>query len=403
MEKDGIIRKSESPWSSPVVLVKKKNGKLRFCVDYRKLNSITKKDTYPLPRIDEMLDNLGKAKWFTSLDLTSGYWQVQVKEEDKEKTAFITKYGLYEFNVMPFGLCNAPSTFQRLMDVVLSSVLWKYAMVYIDDVNIYSESFEQHLEHLNEVFKLIKKANLQINPEKCHFCTNEMQFLGHIVGIDGIKPNPQKVEKLEKLPSPKNITQLRAFIGLASYYRRFIEGFAKKAAPLHELLKKNVEFIWTDKHEEIFNWLKQRLITPPILQYPDYNISFILFTDASYQGIGAVLAQIKDKKEYVIAYASRTLSPAEKNYSTVELECLAVVWAVKYFRHYIHGTRFTLVTDHKALQWLLNSTTINDNKRITRWRLTLQEYQYDIKYRAGSRNQNADFFSRLPEFYKDNG
>ena len=193
-----------------------------------------------------------------------------------------------------------------------------------------------------------------------------MQFLGHIVGIDGIKPDLQKVEKLEKLPSPKNITQLRAFIGLASYYRRFIEGFAKKAAPLHELLKKNVEFIWTDKHEEIFNWLKQRLITPPILQYPDYNVPFILFTDASYQGIGAVLAQIKDKKEYVIAYASRTLSPAEKNYSTVELECLAVVWAVKYFRHYIHGTRFTLVTDHKALQWLLNSTTINDNKRITR-------------------------------------
>ena len=160
MEKDGLIRKSESSWSSPVVLVKKKNGKLWFCVDYRKLNSITKKDTYPLPCIDEMLDNLGKAKWFTSLDLTSGYWQVQVKEEDKEKTAFITKYSLYEFNVMPFGLCNAPSTFQRLMDIVLSSVLWKYAMVYIDDVNIYSESFEQHLEHLNEVFKLIKKANL---------------------------------------------------------------------------------------------------------------------------------------------------------------------------------------------------------------------------------------------------
>ena len=304
---------------------------------------------------------------------------------------------------MLFELCNALLTFQRLMDVVLSSVLWKYAMVYIDDVNIYSESFEQHLEHLNEVFKLIKKANLRINPEKCHFCTNEMQFLGHIVGIDGIKPDPQKVEKLEKLPSPKNITQLRAFIGLASYYRRFIKGFAKKAVPLHELLKKNVEFIWTNKHEEIFNWLKQRLITPPILQYPDYNVLFILFTDASYQGIGAVLAQIKDKKEYVIAYASRTLSPAEKNYSTIELECLAVVWAVKYFRHYIHGTRFTLVTDHKALQWLLNSTTINDNKRITRWRLTLQEYQYDIKYHADGRNQNTNFFSRLPEFYKDNG
>ena len=253
MEKDRIIRKPESSWNSPVVLVKKKNGKLQFCVNYRKLNSITKKDTYSLSHIDEILDNLRKAKWFTSLDLTSGYWQVQVKEEDKEKTAFITKYGLYEFNVMPFGLCNAPSTFQRLMDVVLSSVLWKYAMVYIDDVNIYSESFEQHLEHLNEVFKLIKKANLRINPEKYHFCTNKMQFLGHIVGIDRIKPDLQKVEKLEKLPSPKNITQLRAFIGLASYYRRFIEGFTKKAVPLHELLKKNVEFIWTDKYEEIFN------------------------------------------------------------------------------------------------------------------------------------------------------
>jgi hypothetical protein len=396
MEKEGIIRPSKSPWSSPVVLVVKKNGKLRFCVDYRKLNNHTKKDTYPLPRIDEMLDALGKAKWFTSLDLTSGYWQVQVKEEDKEKTAFITKFGLYEFNVMPFGLCNAPATFQRLMEKVLQPVLWKKAMVYIDDVNIYSETFEQHIEDLKEVFKLIKDANLRINPEKCHFGTNQMQFLGHVIGCDGIKPDPQKVDKLNNLIPPRNITELRAFLGLASYYRRFIENFSKKAAPLFKLLQKDVLFIWTDKHQQVFDWLKYRLTTAPILQYPDYNQPFLLFTDASYLGLGAVLSQVREGKEHVIAYASRTLSPAEKNYSTVELECLASVWAVKYFRHYIHGSRFTLITDHKALQWLLNNTTLNENKRITRWRLTLQEYQYDIKYRAGKRNQNADFFSRLP-------
>ncbi|CAG8744292.1 13972_t:CDS:1, partial [Dentiscutata heterogama] len=231
MEKDSIIRKSKSPWSSPVILVKKKNGKFRFCVDFRKLNNVTKKDTYPLPRIDDMLDNLGNAQWFMSLDLTSGYWQVEVKKEDKEKTAFITKYSLYEFNVMPFGLCNAPSTFQRLMDVVLRPVLWKKAIVYIDDINIYSISFEQHILDVQEVFELIRQANLRINPEKYHFCTNEMQFLGHIVGIDGIKPDPQKVDKLNNLPPPKTITQLRAFLGLASYYRRFIEGFSTKAGP----------------------------------------------------------------------------------------------------------------------------------------------------------------------------
>ncbi|GES82982.1 enzymatic polyprotein, putative [Rhizophagus clarus] len=334
-----IIRPSTSEWASPVILVPKKNGKLRFCVDYRQLNKVTKKDNYPLPRTDEIFDSLGKAQWFTSLDLASGYWQVEMKEEDKSKTAFITRNGMYEFNVIPFCLCNAPGTFQRCMDNILKDMLWKNTMVYLDDVNIYSKTFEEHLQHLEEVLKRVEKAGLKINSEKCHFCTQSLQFLGHIVTNKGILPDPSKVDAIKNYPVPKNLTQLRAFLGLASYYRRFIKDFSKISTPLYMLLKKDIPYEWNqDRHQE-------------------------------------------DGLRHPIAYASRSTSESERNYSSTELECAAVIWAVNYFRPYLYGKKFTIFTDHSALQWLLKLKTIKNGLtgRLARWQLILQPYDYDIK------------------------
>ncbi|GBC05841.1 hypothetical protein RclHR1_06470004 [Rhizophagus clarus] len=379
-----IIRPSTSEWASPVILVPKKNGKLRFCVDYRQLNKVTKKDNYPLPRTDEIFDSLGKAQWFTSLDLASGYWQVEMKEEDKSKTAFITRNGMYEFNVMPFGLCNAPGTFQRCMDNILKDMLWKNTMVYLDDVNIYSKTFEEHLQHLEEVLKRVEKAGLKINPEKCHFCTQSLQFLGHIVTNKGILPDPSKVDAIKNYPVPKNLTQLRAFLGLASYYRRFIKDFSKISTPLYMLLKKDIPYEWNQDRHQVFQFLKEKLITAPLLAYPDFTKSFLLFTDASITALGAVLEQEQeDGLRHPIAYASRSTSESERNYSSTELECAAVIWAVNYFRPYLYGKKFTIFTDHSALQWLLKLKTIKNGLtgRLARWQLILQPYDYDIKYR----------------------
>jgi Reverse transcriptase (RNA-dependent DNA polymerase)/RNase H-like domain found in reverse transcriptase/Spumavirus aspartic protease (A9) len=400
MLKYNIIRPStKSEWASPVILVPKKNGKLRFCVDYRQLNKVTKKDNYPLPRIDEILDSLGNSQWFTSLDLASGYWQVEVREEDKPKTAFISRNGTYEFNVMPFGLSNAPGTFQRLMDSVLGNSLWKHVMVFLDDLNIFSRTFDEHLQHLEDVFQRIEKAGLRINPDKCHFCTQSLQFLGHIITNKGILPDDSKVEAVKNYPVPQNLTQLRAFLGLASYYRRFIKDFSKISTPLYELLKKNIPYDWTDERQQVFQFLKNKLITAPILAYPDFSKPFLLFTDASLTALGAVIEQEgSDGLKRPIAYASRSTSAAERNYSSTELECAAVVWAVNYFRPYLYGKHFTIYTDHSALQWLLKLKAIKNGLtgRMARWQLILQPYDYEIKYRPGTVNANADALSRNP-------
>jgi len=393
---DGIISPSESPWSAPVVIVKKKNGKLRLCVDYRQLNAVTIRDQYPLPRIDELLDSFKDCHYFSTIDLASGFWQVEMKPEDKPKTAFITKQGLFEFNVMPFGLTNAPATFQRLMNTVFREYIDKFIVVYIDDTTIYSKTFEEHLIHLRMTFDKLRQAGLKVQPDKCHFGKTSLPFLGYIIGKDGIKPDPAKVEKVQNFPAPTNLTELRGFVGLASYYRRFIINFAKIASPLHKLFHKDQPYNWTSKQQAAFEELKKHLTTAPILTYPDFTKPFILFTDASTLGLGAVLSQKDNEgKERVIAYASRRVSNAEANYSITELECLAVVWAIKLFRPYLQShIPFELITDHSALKWLVHKP--NPPGRLARWIMTLRDYNFTVTHKKGKTHSNVDPLSRIP-------
>src|SRR5215216_4706688 len=390
----GLIQPSKSQWTSPVVVVEKKNGKKRLCVDYRKLNSVTKRDNYPLPRIDDMLDTLNGSQWFSSLDLSSGFWQVEMEEKDRETTTFTTRFGTFEFNVMPFGLCNAPATFQRLMDTVLRDVLWQYAVVYVDDINIGSKTFKEHLLHLEQVFLRLRQAGLKLSPEKCFFFETKLPVLGYVIGREGIQTDPEKVAAIQNFPVPKDLTQLRGFIALASYYRKFIKNFSSIVEPLNRLLKKNIYYVWGKDQQIAFENLKQCLTTPPILAYPEFTKPFILYTDTSTYTLGVILSQKDDdKKEHVIAYASRTLNKHERNYSITELECLAVIWAIKYFHHYLHGQKFTVITDYAALIYLKNMT--NPVGKLGRWLMTLNGYNMEIINRPGKLHQNADTLSRI--------
>src|SRR5436189_4797982 len=400
MLEKGVIRKSNSPWSSPVTMVIKPNGKWRFCIDFRKLNGITRKDNHPLPRIDMLLEKFEGSKWFSTMDMASGYWQIEMEEQDIEKTAFITHEGLYEWVVMPFGLTNAPATFQRAMQLALGELFYTIAPVYIDNIIVHSETFENHIRDLEEVYEKIRIANLKFGPEKCKFCFQEIKFLGHIIGKDGIKTDPAKIEKVKNYPRPVNITQLRGFLGLAKYYRKYIKDFAKIAKPLNDLTKgmksKPLEIRdgikmkrkksekekskedegfmnnWGEKLEEAFKAIKKKLISAPILIYPDFKKEFILSTDASNIALGAVIHQKGDDGlEHVIAYENKTLNKAEQNYSTTELECLTVVWAIEKFDYYLEGNRFKVITDNIALKWLFDKAIRKG--RIGRWIARLQQ------------------------------
>ena len=402
MQEAGIIEPSSSPWSSPVVMVRKKDGSLRFCVDYRELNKVTRKDTYPLPRVDDLLDQIGQSKFFTTLDLASGYWQIRVEPSSREKTAFVTPHGLFQFRVMPFGLTNAPAVFQRLMQSVLMglnpTVGNQFVSVYIDDVLIYSRTLSEHLEHLKLVIERIEQAGLKLKPSKCSFVREEVEYLGHLLTPDGLKTNPRTVNAVKEYPQPQSVKEIRQFLGLSSYYRRFIKNFAALAQPLTALTRNNVEFKWTEECQEAFDRLKQCLTSAPVLCYPSFDVPFVLETDASIKGIGAILSQTQSSgQRHPVAYASRSLSAAERNYGISELETLAVVWSITHFHSYLYGHRVTVFTDHSAVQAILNTPT--PSGKHARWWSRVYGSgvsEVTIIYRSGKTNTNADALSRNP-------
>ncbi|GJX58080.1 putative reverse transcriptase domain-containing protein [Tanacetum coccineum] len=384
----GFIRPSSSPWGAPVLFVKKKDGSFRMCIDYRELNKLTVKNRYPLPRIDDLFDQLQGSSVYSKIDLRSGYHQLRVREEDIPKTAFRTRYGHYEFQVMPFGLTNAPAVFMDLMNRVCKPYLDKFVIVFIDDILIYSKNKKEHEEHLKQILELLKKEELYAKFSKCEFWIPKVQFLGHVIDSEGIHVDPAKIESIKDWTSPKSPTEIRQFLGLAGYYRRFIEGFSKIAKPMTKLTQKKVKFEWGDKQEAAFQLLKQKLCSAPILALPEGSEDFIAYCDASKKGLGAVLMQ----REKVISYASRQLKIHEKNYTTHDLELGAVVFALKIWRHYLYGTKCTVFTDHKSLQHILDQKELNMRQR--RWLELLSDYDCDIRYHPRKANVVADALSR---------
>ncbi|CAF4906430.1 unnamed protein product [Pieris macdunnoughi] len=393
---ENIIRPSESPWSSPVHLVPKKMDqsgvkKWRMVIDYRRLNEGTKSDKFPLPNIEELFSKLQGNNYFTTLDLTSGYHQILMENHSIEKTAFSTPNGHYEFLRMPFGLKNAPATFQRMMNNVLrNEISHNICLVYLDDIIVYSKSEQDHINKLQQVFEALRKVNLKLNQNKCVFMKEEIEFLGHILNKDGLKPNQSKIEVIQKFPIPKTLKQVRGFLGLIGYYRKFVPNLSKIIKPLTEVTKKNAIIDITDKkYIEAFEKCKHLLSNTPILAFPDFDKTFVITTDASDIALGALLSQ----ENHPIAYASRTLSITEQKYNTTEKELLGILWAVTHFRPYIYGRKFILRTDHKALIWL--SKLKEPNQRLTRWKLKLQDYDYKIEHVKGKENYVADALSRI--------
>ena len=376
-------------------MVKKKDGSMRFCVDFCKMNDAIIKDAHPLPRIDDTLESLHGAQYFTTLDLKSGYWQVPIKEADKEKTAFRTSSGqLYEFNQLPFGLCNAPATFSRLMDRTLAGLAWNICLYYLDDIIVFSATWAEHLERLRAVFDRLRRANLKLGACKCHLAAREVSFLGYKVTPKGLEPEPQLMEAISKLPPPMNVAEVCSFLGLVGYYRRFVKKFSDKAAPLNALLRKDQAWKWTQECQDAFETLKGEIASRPVSAYPDFSKPFRLYTDASNIGLGAILAQKQDGKEKIICCASRTLNNSESNYSTTKKECLAIVWGVQVFRPFLVATHLEILTDHYALQWLRSMKSTS--AILHRWAAALEDYRFTIIHGPGKLQGHVDALSKLP-------
>lgn len=395
---DDVVEPCESPWSSPVLLTPKKTGDLRFCLDSRKLNAVTKKDAYNLPYISEILDNLRDCKYLSSIDLSKSFWQILIKKEDRCKTAFyIPGRGTFQFKCMAFGLTNAPATQQRLVDFLFYGPEFEHKVfIFIDDIIIIASSFQEHISLLTRVLEKLKQANLTINYEKSQFFKEKLKYLGYIVDSNGLHADPEKVESILNYPSPTNRKEVRRFLGTASWYRRFIPNFSTLAAPLNKLTsqgKKAPPFHWTSEANDAFQKLKDCLVTSPVLSCPDYSQPFQVHTDASDLGIGAVLTQMLEGEEKVIAYMSKSLSAQERNYSATEREALAVLIAIEHWRCYLeNGQKFTIYTDHSSLKWFLNLN--NPTGRLARWGVRLSAFNFEIKHRRGKDNIVPDFLSR---------
>ena len=407
----GAIRESSSSFSSNVVLVRKKDGSIRFCIDYRKLNQHTIKDAHAIPRIDDTLHLLAGAKYFSTLDLKAGYWQVELREEDKAKTAFqVGPLGFYEANRMPFGLCNAPATFQRLMERCMGELNLRDCLIYLDDIIVFSSTFEEHVERLSAVFQRLEEHNLKLKPSKCELFRSRVLYLGHIVSCEGIQTDPSKIDCLKNWPIPECIKDVRKFLGFTGYYRRFVKGYGSIAKPLTDLLighptnkqksrrrkqqDKRVPFKWGVDQQNSFDALITHLTNPPVLAFADYTQPFILHTDASSSGLGAVLYQMQDGTKRVIAYASRSLRQGEKNYPAHKLEFLSLKWAVvEKFHDYLYGSKFEAITDNNPLTYIFTTAKLDATGQ--RWVAALSTYNFSIKYRKGSSNADADGLSRM--------
>lgn len=404
--KKDVIRESNSAWNSPIVVVKKKSGDIRLCIDYRMLNSVTKKTTYPIPSAQHLFDSLGGSQYFSSIDLSSAYYQCEIEEEHKKFTAFGTRRGHFEFNRMPFGLCGAPFTFQHMMNIVLRSENWEQCLIYLDDVLIFGKTFEEHLSRLRNILLKIRKAGLKLSPDKCEFFQSQLCFLGHSITQKGIETDPKKIEAVSTWPKPVTIEDLRSFLGFTNYYRKFIESYASLVRPLEEMMKhsckgninlqKKTLLIWTSESTNSFNYLKTALTSAPVLSFPSQEGKFILDCDASHYCLGAVLSQEQEGEERVIAYASKKMSKNEVGYCVTRKELLAVYTFVIQFRHFLLGNKFLIRTDHKALTWLLGWKKPNTSQYCS-WVAELDTFDFEIVHRPGNKHVNADFLSRPPQ------
>ena len=404
----GAIHPSKRPFSSNNVIVRKKDRSIRFCIDYRKLNQRTIKDGQAIPRVDDTLHLLAGSKYFSTLDLKSGYWQVELKEKDKAKTALqVGTLGFYECNRVPFGLCNAPATFQRLMERCMGELNLRDCLIYLDDIIIFSTTFEEHVERLQAVFERLQENNLKLKPSKCKLFRSKVSYLGHVVSQEGIHTDPSKIEAIKDWPVPKTTKDVRRFLGFSGYYCRFIKGFAAIARPLNDLLvghvtnpkarkkkaSKRMPFEWTEKHQSSFDTIIDRLSNPPVLAYADYSLPFKVHTDASFDGLGAVLYQTQDGKERAIEYASRSLKPSEKNYPAHKMEFLVLKWAIcEKFHDYLYGSLFEVITDNNPLTYVLTTAKLDATGQ--RWIASLSGYKFSKTYRSGKKNSDADGLSR---------
>ncbi len=394
--KAGVIEPVQSEWAAPVLFDPKKDGKLRFCVDYRKLNTLTVRDSYPLPRMDECIDSLGEATVFTTLDAYAGYWQLPIKKEDRHKTAFVCHTGTYQYNRMPFGLTNAPASFQRALDMILTKYKWKQCLIYLDDVIVFSNSIEDHIQHVDDILSCLAHAGVTLKIKKCSFFTTTVEYLGHIIKPGRLEIDRANTESLRQAQPPADKSSLRSFLGLCNVYRRFIKDFSTTAGPLNALLRKNSpdQFVLNEEQTASFRSLIDSILSPDTLALPKPNLQYSVDTDASSYGLGCTLFQTQeDGERRPIGFWSRSLNEHERNYSTTERECLAVIWALKTLRPYLMFEKFTVHTDHGSLRWLFNIT--EPSGRLMRWRLLLSEFDFEIKYKKGNLNCQADALSRL--------